>query len=162
MKKLIFLAISQLLFCSIAFGQTDNPGCYFLSTVTDAACESDTSCSSADHCTTAQFTVQCAGLIRAKAYTKSADGTPCAHCASCVTISTTGGLTLLSFDTSAECDESGGGICCDSASVRLSPGNYNLRVCLIPCNGIDYTPCCNEGHNFKAWGVVSSDPLSCQ
>lgn len=157
MKKLILLAISQLLFCSMLFAQTDNPGCYFLSTVSDASCDTDTSCGTATHCTSSQFSVSCSGTIRFKAYT-SCSGTNCAHCASCVTITTTGGLPLLSFDTDGLC--TGGGFCA-LQSLYLGKGNYVMKVCLIPCNAVDTTPCCNEGHSCTAWGVASSDPLSC-
>ncbi len=157
MKKLILLAISQILFCSVLFAQTDNPGCYFLTSVTDATCNENFTCASAGQCPRTQFSVQCSGTIRFMAYTDCST-TNCKHCAACATISTLNGVPLLTFDTDAECDNNG---FCETQSMYLASGSYIMQVCLVPCNALDGAACCSEGHNCVAWLTASSDPLTC-
>jgi hypothetical protein len=157
MKKHVMMISLQLLLCSMVFAQMDNPGCSIGALQSDATCEEESTCNNATQCPSAQFKVQCSGTIRFKAYTTCAT-TNCAHCASCVTITTLGGTPLLAFDSYNACSQ---GNCCKTSSLYLAAGNYLMYVCLVPCNEVDGETCCSGGYNCVAWGAVSSNSLSC-
>ncbi|MBK6765119.1 MAG: hypothetical protein IPG71_02065 [bacterium] len=159
MKKWLLTGLLSLLCFTSAQAQSDDPGCHFGASVSDTNCVARTTCTTATQCPRTQFTVRCAGTIRFKALTVAADGTNCAHCAACVTVTTLGGAPLLTFDTSAECNTTA---CCDTSSLSMSAGNYYMYVCLVRCNDVDNKPCCTDGHGFSAWAFVSDQPLSCQ
>lgn len=158
MRKHVLLVMLQLLFCSIVFAQTDDPGCNLQVTLSDATCNVDqTNCGTTTGCATTTFTVVCTGLYYLKGWT-SCTGTNCAHCAVCVSVIKSTGGTLNSCSTINQCDQ---GTCCNVCTYTLTPGSYTMYVCKFPCNEVDEEPCCDEQYGCTAWGTVSSNSLSC-
>lgn len=158
MKKLILLAISQLLFCSMLFAQTDDPGCNLYVTQVDVGCTTgQTSCPGSIGCTSSSnFRVVCSGNFSIKAWTTCGTGS-CSNCASCVSIYTAGQGDLVATCTNlSTC----GVTCCSVCSgVYLLSGDYVMRVCLVPCPSGNEEDCCDGA--CKAYGAISSNALSC-
>ena len=157
MKKLILLAISQILFCSILLAQTDNPGCYVFAEAADQGCLPNLTCSYTTGYTSTPFTIVCPGTYTITAWTDNTDAS-CAHCASCVAIYrggqfvadvTTGGVTCSN------------GQRCKDRQINLTPGTYELRVTLRACNTNDIQTCCQD-FPYKAKGSVISGIAHCQ
>ncbi len=156
------LVVSGLIFlvglCSICLGQTDDPGCYFSKSVKDFGCgTSGTNYANPTGCTSVAFHVQCAGLIRFAAGT-TCTSSDCDDCAVCVRIVEQGGngQEYHAFSTYGSCGE---GACCVTSSVNLPDGDFIMYVCLIPCPSGG--SCCTGGQSCNAWGIASSDPVSC-
>lgn len=158
MKKLILLVMVQMVCCAVVFAE--NPFCHFNATVSDANCAEDTDCSTAANCQTTTFTVTCSQPPSwFKAYT-TCSGANCYHCASCVTISSTGSTPLLTLSTfGVGCE---GFNCCAVGSLNLPAGTYFMKVCLVPCGReVDGEICCSGANSCVAWGVADSHQLSC-
>lgn len=160
MRKHVSLAILQLLYCSVVFGQTDDPGCNLYVTFSDTSCSTDqTSCSSVTGCTTFNIIVACPGTYYFKAWTACSD-THCGHCASCVSIVRSTGGGLITCETLTTCGQLD---CCNECSFVLTQGSYTMYVCKIPCAEADEEACCPTQYGCTAWGIVSSNPISpCQ
>jgi len=159
MKKLILLAISQLLFCSILFAQTDDPGCSVVVNLTDTGCGEGTSCADATGCTSSgQFHVQCNGTGWIKAWVECSEGVHCDNCAVCVKIVTGGsGDPVTECGTLGGCDDDS---CCTVCTYSFTPGDYIMRVCLLPCPGGNQQACCSG--QCKAYATFSTNSLGCQ
>ncbi len=164
MKKALMIGMLMVV-CSTAFAQMDNPGCSLDVTQKDSNCGLNTNCANVLSCPTASFSVTagCPTNLWIKAWTAclGSNCPPCQHCASCVSIYTSGGAFVVSLNTELECDENGGGTCCDVIQHTFAPGNYVMHVCLVPCNDIDGETCCTAGYPFAAFGRVSQSTLSC-
>lgn len=156
MKK--FVLLSATLIYSLAFAQTDDPGCNLNVSQKMGFCDGNATCATTTNCATVNFTVVCSNTYWVKAWT-ACESTNCAHCASCVEIRNNSGV-VFSISTEQFCP-SPSTTCCDTNAWTPSPGNYTLKVCLVPCNEGDEETCCHEGHGCYAWGQVSSQPLSC-
>ncbi|MBL0061481.1 MAG: hypothetical protein IPP40_08370 [bacterium] len=84
MKKHVLLVMLQLLFCTMVFGQTDDPGCNLNVTLSDVTCNvSQTSCFTTTGCTSFGITVVCSGTYYLKAWT-ACSGTHCTLCFMCI------------------------------------------------------------------------------
>ncbi len=160
MKKLMMLAISQLLFCSVLFAQTDNPGCTLHVICKDSDCQVQSTCTNVTNCPYATFTVVegCPTNLSIKAHTTCGLLSQCPHCASCVTIFTAGGAFVTSLTSEAACNA---GNCCAVTNWNFALGRYVMYVCLVPCNEVDGTACCGAGVGCAAWGEVSQGTLFC-
>lgn len=160
MKKVI-IAGMLLALCSTGFCQTDDPGCNLYATQKDTTCVSTSTCATATNCPTQSFTIVCVpnATYWVKGFTKC-EGTHCAHCAACVKVKDSGGATVVSFDTrDVECQR--GEYCQTVTWTPSTAGAYSLEVCLVPCNSVDGSTCCDE-YDCRAIGEISSQTLSCQ
>lgn len=158
MMKNTLLITTLLLLYAVALGQTDDPGCYFMTSLQDNSCGTgQPTCTSPNGCVTQTFHVQCTGLVRVKAWT-SCTGSDCSDCASCVRIIAAdgSGTVYYTLSTLAECRRD---MCCSLGSISLQEGDYILAVCLYTCT--DGGSCCTGGSGCSAWGTVSSDSLVC-
>jgi hypothetical protein len=158
MKKLLLTLALQMFFWAVVFGQTDDPGCNLSASITDSNCEATSTCATATNCPSTSFTVVCPNnTYWVKAYTKC-DGTHCAHCKACLKITDSGGRTVVLFDTGNECNSND---CCEVQTwVPGSTGTFHIQVCLVPCNSVDGSVCCEE-FSCNAIGIVSSNTLTC-
>lgn len=156
MRKQVLLVMLQLLFCSIVFGQTDDPGCYVFTSATDQTCLGTLSCTYAAGYTASSFRVVCNGWYTITAWTEICEGSNCGHCASCVAIYTSTGTFVGDCTSAVGCPSD----CCKACALQLSPGSYQLRVSLRACGQNDIGACCEE-HGCKAFGTLTNGILEC-
>lgn len=145
-------------FCRPVLAQTDDPGCNKEVILTDQGCGRN--CGTLVGCTSQAFHVDCSYPYQLKAWTVCS-GTNCFHCASCVSIYTNPpGLTpVASISTAAICSQ---GDCEISvSSITLTPGDYIMYVCLVPCTENDQEACCGSESGCKAGGCLKWGTVPC-
>lgn len=149
MKKHVLLVILHLLFCSIVFGQTDDPGCNTTVQGSSGGCAHATNCVGTDGCTAVYFSVDCGGTYQLRAWTKCGN-TNCFYCVSCVSIFTdspavtpVATVSTLNVCDNPDCDES-------TTTTSITAGNYIMYVCKIPCTENDQEVCCSTDSGCAA------------